>query len=150
MSTLFPPRSPTVEFAPQAMSTPEAMIDMHGIVKTFKNAAGEVTVLKGIDLTIYRGEFVSLVGKSGSVDGQDRAGRRTRNPVRATTVGSTSSILMAGIGRKLGSQQLKGARPADLPVEQSTRFYLVINQRTADAIGVSVPRSMLARAEVIP
>ena len=39
---------------------------MHGIVKTFKNAAGEVTVLKGIDLTIYRGEFVSLVGKSGS------------------------------------------------------------------------------------
>jgi len=42
------------------------MIEMHGIVKTFKNAAGEVTVLKGIDLTIYRGEFVSLVGKSGS------------------------------------------------------------------------------------
>ena len=49
-----------------AMSTPEAMIDMHGIVKTFKNAAGDVTVLKGIDLTVYRGEFVSLVGKSGS------------------------------------------------------------------------------------
>jgi putative ABC transport system ATP-binding protein len=42
------------------------MIDMHGIVKRFKNAAGEVTVLNGIDLTIYRGEFVSLVGKSGS------------------------------------------------------------------------------------
>ena len=52
--------------AQHAMSTPEAMIDMHGIIKTFKNAAGEVTVLKGIDLTIDRGEFVSLVGKSGS------------------------------------------------------------------------------------
>jgi putative ABC transport system ATP-binding protein len=50
----------------QAMSTPEAIIDMHGIVKTFKNEAGEVTVLKGIDLTINRGEFVSIVGKSGS------------------------------------------------------------------------------------
>lgn len=49
-----------------AMSTPEAMIDMHGIVKTFRNAAGEVTVLKKIDLTINRGEFVSIVGKSGS------------------------------------------------------------------------------------
>jgi len=49
-----------------AMSTPEAIIDMHGIVKTFKNEAGEVTVLKGIDLTINRGEFVSIVGKSGS------------------------------------------------------------------------------------
>jgi ABC-type lipoprotein export system ATPase subunit len=49
-----------------AMSTPEAMIDMHGVVKTFKNAAGEFTVLKGIDLTINRGEFVSIIGKSGS------------------------------------------------------------------------------------
>jgi len=48
------------------MSTPEAMIDMHGVVKTFKNAAGEFIVLKGIDLTINRGEFVSIVGKSGS------------------------------------------------------------------------------------
>ena len=57
---------PVIESAPDTISTPEPMIDMHGIVKTFKNAAGEVTVLKGIDLTIYRGEFVSLVGKSGS------------------------------------------------------------------------------------
>ena len=48
------------------MTSPEAMIDMHGIVKTFKNAAGEFTVLKDIDLTINRGEFVSIVGKSGS------------------------------------------------------------------------------------
>ncbi len=50
----------------RAMSTPEAMIDMHGIVKVFKNAAGEFIVLRGIDLTINRGEFVSIVGKSGS------------------------------------------------------------------------------------
>jgi putative ABC transport system ATP-binding protein len=44
----------------------DAMIEMHGIVKTFKNTAGEFTALKGIDLTIERGEFVSIVGKSGS------------------------------------------------------------------------------------
>src|ERR1051325_8290263 len=48
------------------MSSPDTIIDMHGIVKTFRNEAGEVTVLKGIDLTINRGEFVSIVGKSGS------------------------------------------------------------------------------------
>jgi putative ABC transport system ATP-binding protein len=64
MSTLL--SKPAIDPDERAMFTPEAMIDMHGIVKTFKNAAGEVTVLKGIDLTIYRGEFVSLVGKSGS------------------------------------------------------------------------------------
>ena len=57
------PEPVTVE---HAMSSPEAMIDMHGLVKIFKNAAGEFKVLKGIDLTINRGEFVSIVGKSGS------------------------------------------------------------------------------------
>jgi ABC-type lipoprotein export system ATPase subunit len=44
----------------------EAMIEMRGLVKTFKNAAGVFDVLKGVDLTIERGEFISIVGKSGS------------------------------------------------------------------------------------
>ena len=44
----------------------DVMIEMQGIVKTFRNAAGEFTALKGIDLIINRGEFVSIVGKSGS------------------------------------------------------------------------------------
>jgi putative ABC transport system ATP-binding protein len=66
MNTLHASPRPLIDPVPDAVSAPEVMIDMHGIVKTFKNAAGEVTVLKGIDLTIYRGEFVSLVGKSGS------------------------------------------------------------------------------------
>jgi putative ABC transport system ATP-binding protein len=57
---------PKVDLDTQAMTTPEAMIDMHGVVKTFKSSAGEFTALKGVDLTINRGEFVSIVGKSGS------------------------------------------------------------------------------------
>jgi ABC-type lipoprotein export system ATPase subunit len=44
----------------------EGIIQMKKVVKTFKNAAGEFTVLKGLDLNIYPGQFVSIVGKSGS------------------------------------------------------------------------------------
>ena len=57
---------PKADLKAHTMPTPDVMIQMHGIVKTFKNAAGEFTALRGIDLTIYRGEFVSIVGKSGS------------------------------------------------------------------------------------
>jgi len=48
------------------VSTQTGAINMHKLVKKFKNAAGEFTVLKGIDLNINSGEFVSIVGKSGS------------------------------------------------------------------------------------
>ena len=62
---------------------------------------------------------------------------------------SYGTNLLEGLRTAAGmvAKILKGAKPADLPVDQTSRFELVVNLKTARAIGLKIPQSVLLRAD---
>jgi putative ABC transport system substrate-binding protein len=62
--------------------------------------------------------------------------------------GPRLSVLYAAIARQV-VQLLRGTKIADIPVEQATKFELVINLKTAKAMGVTVPEALLVRADKV-
>jgi putative ABC transport system substrate-binding protein len=125
---------------------PAAVRRLEDLDAAFK-AVGRADGLVNIDtplFTTYRARFAELAARS-----RLPAAWTNRTIVEAGGLMSYGTYIPALFRRAAiyVDKVLKGTRPGDLPVEQPTRFEFIVNARTARALGLTIPPSLLARAD---
>ena len=111
-----------------------------------KERVGGLFVVADTMFNLHRARLVELAAKS-----RLPAAYGTRDAVESGGLMSYGPSLpdLFERGATYVDKILKGAKPADLPVEQPTKFELVINLKTAKALGLTIPPSVLARADEV-
>jgi putative ABC transport system substrate-binding protein len=131
-----------LQLKPVAVRGPE---DFDAAFKAVSGADGLINIDTPL-FTTHRARFVELAAKS-----RLPAIWANRTIVEAGGLMSYGTYLPALFRRAAiyVDKVLKGAKPADLPVEQPTKFELVINLKAAKALGLTIPPAVLARADAV-
>jgi ABC-type uncharacterized transport system substrate-binding protein len=119
--------------------------ELAGAFSAIGKEGAEAVIVRPIDGTHY-GKLVALASQ-----------RRLPTVSWARSLPEAGGLISYGPVAALGARRaasqvdkiLKGAKPADLPVEQPTKYELVINLKTAKALGLTIPPSVLARADEV-
>jgi putative ABC transport system substrate-binding protein len=98
--------------------------------------------------TLFRANFIEIV---------DRAAKQRLPSTGSKDFAAAGGLIGYGVdGHELYRRAayfvdriLKGAKPDDLPIEQASKLYLVINLKTAKALGITIPQSLLVRADEV-
>jgi putative ABC transport system substrate-binding protein len=112
-----------------AKNPPDALIVLSPIYAAYRNEVTDFTTKTGVPLIF---DTKGLAGEPGAL----------------LSYGADLSVLFLRTATYV-DKILKGAKPADLPIEQPTKFELVINLKTAKALGLTIPPTLLTRADEV-
>ena len=151
-----PPHAPMVQEAERAARVLGVQLhvlearrpeDFEGAFATMtRDRADALLVLNDLMFTVHRTRLVELAAKS-----RLPAMYGARRYVEAGGLMAYGADMRDSYRRAVGylDKILKGAKPSDLPIEQATKIEFVINLKTAKALGVTIPQSLLLRADQV-